>query len=265
MATKDGSEKKIASQKGVKKVKKKAVKKAAKPSKPLSDAHELARLRTGFYRDNYRRLISLLLFMIILLTILCYYVLYLYTHRPAPTYFATNLNGEIIPLQGMDKPVLSTAEVLDWSRRAVSAAFTYNYVEYQGQIETAKDTYFTDKGGNDYLNAVVASGNLDTVKALNYIVTSQVTATPEITNKGVLTSGTYGGRYGWQINVPVKMTSQNPSSSRVTYMDLTLLVVRNSIVVDDKATSIDAIKGIGIGQFGAKITRGIIPSSVAAS
>lgn len=265
MAASDGNEKKIASKKGSKKTKvsKKPAKKVEK--KQMGEANELARLRAGFYRDNYRRLISLLLFMIILLTILCYYVLFLYTHRPAPTYFATNLNGEIVPLQGLDKPVLSSPEVLDWTRRAVAAAFTYNYVQYQNEIETAKDTYFTDKGGNDYLDAIVSSGSLDTVKALNYVVTSQVTASPEIMEEGKLTGGPYNGRYGWHIKVPIKMVSQNSTSTRATLMDLDLLIVRSSIVVDDKSTKIDAIKGIGIGQFGAQITRGVIPSGVTSS
>lgn len=236
--------------------------KSARQAHPeVEQAHELARLRNNFYRDSYRRLITLLIIVIAMLVILTYYVFYLYKTRPAPKYFATNLNGQIIPLQGLDKPVLSQQQVLDWTRRAVTAAFTHNYVQYKEQIEEAKDTYFTAQGGNAYLKALSDSGDLETMKTLKYIITAQVTEAPQIIEEGKLTGGLYAQRYGWHIQVPAMLVSQNESAYRQTYLNIDLLVVRNSVMVDT-TSQIDAIQGIGIGQFGAQVSRPAIGGSI---
>ncbi len=70
--------------------------------KQQAEAFERNRLRSCFYRDNYRRLILLLLLTISLLCIFMLIIYYMYSHRPEPQYYATHIRGGIVRLQPVD-------------------------------------------------------------------------------------------------------------------------------------------------------------------
>lgn len=217
--------------------------------KAAKDAFELVKLRNFFYRDNYRRLVALLVFMGVLLLTMGYSIYYLFSHRPQPVYFATNVQGGIIPLHKLSSAVLTTDYVLSWAARGASDTFTLNYVQYREQIEQAVDTYFTSEGGKQFQNQLMQSNNLQAVIQGKYIITAQPGAAPQLLWQGVVPSGTYQGRYGWQIDLPMVLTVQNWQQQSKHSVDVRMTVVRDSYLVDKTAVNIDATKGIGIAQM----------------
>lgn len=222
-------------------------------------AYELVRLRNDFYRDNYRRLIAIFLLLLTLLFATCYWIYYLTSHRPPPRYFATNAAGGLIPLTPLNQPSISDIALQNWATRAAVAAFTFNYVQLNQQLETAKDTYFTDTGGTAFVNALINSGNLDAVTTGKFIVTSQPTGAPEIITRGEMNQGPYKGRYAWVVKIPLQLNYEsvleNIASKR--YVDLQMTIVRTSSLVENAATSVDSLLGIGISQLLAQ--RGTAP------
>lgn len=222
--------------------------------KEESEAYELVRLRNLFYRDNYRRLVILLMILLIIIGILTVTLYYLMTHRPQPQYFATNINGGIIPLVPLDKPSVGTAELVNWVSRAVSNAFTFNYVQYIQQLEDVKDTYFTPTGAEEYMQALTSGvvPLLSLVTKNKLIMTAAPMAAPNIIAHKTITQGQYAQRYAWKVNVPVLITMQNLNNIRQYKYDVTLLVVRSSLLVDDTAKNMDGARGIGIVQMIAK-------------
>lgn len=224
----------------------------------VKDAYELIRLRNYFYRDSYRRLVGLLLFLAVTVILLVSEVIYLYKHQPPPRYFATNVQGQLMELESMNKPSLSQAELLDWARRAVVSAYTFNYVQYRQQLETAKDTYFTEQGGEDYLTALDTSKILARVREAQLIVTVEPLEAPNVIQSGVLNRGEYKNRYFWQVTMPVKVIEQNPGLIRSRTMEVQLVIVRSSLFVDREAVTFDGVKGIGIAQFIAKFSDNVV-------
>jgi len=216
--------------------------------KAAKDAFELVRLRNFFYRDNYRRLIALLVFMAILLLMMGYWIYYLLSHRPAPTYFATNVQGGIIPLYKLSSAGLTTDYVLSWAARGASNTFTFNYVQYREQIENAVDTYFTTEGGKDFQGQLMQSNNLQAMIQGKFVITAQPSQAPQLLWQGVVPTGTYQGRYGWQVQLPLTLTVQNYQKYSKHTIDLTMTIVRDSYLIDKTATNIDSTKGIGIAQ-----------------
>lgn len=217
-------------------------------------AFELIKLRNFFYRDNYRRLIAILFFMIILTLLLGYWVIYLLMHRPEPRYFATNAQGGITPLYQLSSPGVSTDYILSWAARGASTAFTFNYVQYQEQLEDAANVYFTAQGGQQFLQQLENSNDLKAVVAGKFVVTARPNAAPQLLWQGKVPSGDYKGRYGWEIELPLQLIIQNCAQLNSRYIDVKMTVVRDSYLIDAQATHMDGTKGIGIAQL---LVRGI--------
>lgn len=199
------------------------------------DALTAVTLRNDFYRDGQRKLIMILfisLFANLVLTVLLGYII---THPPAPKYFATSINGRITPLVALDEPNQSDSAVLQWANQAAIGAFTYNFVNYQTELQAASG-FFTAEGWTQFLTALQESNNLDAVKAKKLIVSAVATRSPIILQKGILNN-----RYSWRIQMPILVTYQSASEFSQQNNVVTMLVTRVS--------TLNSPRGIGIAQF----------------
>jgi len=212
------------------------------------DAFELVRLRNFYYRDGYRRLLGILLMLGLMLVASMAWVYYLLSHRPAPRYFATNVHGALIPLQPLTTPTLSNQALSNWAARAANAAFSLNYVQYREQIENAKDTYFTESGGQQYQQQLVQSNDLAAVINGNYVVVSQPTAAPTIIKQGVEQISNRNV-YAWHVNMPLVVNFFSPAQTARRFFDVNLTIIRSSYLVDNNAPNLDGMKGIGVNQL----------------
>ena len=229
----------------------KAEKKAAYSAR--KSAIEIVRLRNNYYRDSYRFLMGAVLALILLCVVMGIALFYLYTTRPAPRYFATNVMGGLIEIQPLTAPTLSDAALLAWSGRAATAAFTLNYAQYQQQLEQTKNTYFTAAGGQNFLDAMKASLNLQTVQQGFFIVTADVTQAPTILQRG-LTTTVAGQAFSWQINVPLRVHWQSATRDFFNMYNVILTVVRSSPFIDPVARqmNLDSLQGVVIQQLVAQ-------------
>lgn len=199
------------------------------------DALETVRLRNNFYRDNYRRLVGMLLLMIIINIGLLGGIVYLVTHRPTPQYFATSADGRIIPLHPLSDPVVTDAELLQWVNEAIISAYSFNFINYRKELQDAAQ-YFTPEGWAQYQAGLRASRNLETVIAKKMVVSAVATGAPQITDRGIL-----NGRYAWRIRMPILATFQSGTEKIQQPLTVNVLVVRVS--------TLDVPKGIAIAQF----------------
>lgn len=191
--------------------------------------------RNRFYRDGQHKLVVVLLISMISNFLLVGLLVYLFTHPPAPKYFATTINGRIMPLFPLNEPNQSDSAVLQWANQAATAAFTYNFVNYRTELQ-ASSGFFTSEGWSQFLNALKDSNNLDAVKAKKLIVSAVATRAPVILQKGLL-----NGRYSWRIQMPILVTYQSASEFSQQNNIVTMLITR----VDP----LNSPRGIGIAQF----------------
>ena len=64
----------------------------------VEDAVEQVKLRNNYYRDNYRKVVKVLLSMVLICISLIAVIIYQYHTRPEPRYFATTADGRITPI-----------------------------------------------------------------------------------------------------------------------------------------------------------------------
>ncbi len=85
------------------------------------DALHTLSLRNDFYRDNYRRVMLVLLLSILINIALASTLFYLINNPPVPKYFATSMNGRITKIEPLSEPYQSDSAVLQWAQMGKKA------------------------------------------------------------------------------------------------------------------------------------------------
>lgn len=196
---------------------------------------ELVRLRNHFYRDGYRNTMLALLGSIVVNMLLIFVVGFQYYAKPAPVYFATQTDGTLIEIQPLYEPLVDEEMLLMWSSRAAIAAFSYNFLDYQDDLQQMRQ-YFTPAGFDNYLEALQQSGNLDTVLSKRLVVKGVVTEVPVIVQHGLIK-----GRYAWKIEIPMLISYVSANETLEQPILVTMLISR--VPTKDKP------QGIAIAQF----------------
>lgn len=199
------------------------------------DALEVVKNRNDFYKDSYHKLVLILFTAILAIIGLVVAIVFLVMSRPSPTYFATTDSGRMIPLIPLNQPNLSDKALLQWTSQAVVSVYSYNFVNFR-EIFQNNEKYFTNDGWQEFLNALKASRNLETVKDKKLIVSAVLSGAPIISSKNV-----FNGRYTWQIQMPVLVTYQSMSEQFNSSYLITLTIQRVS--------TLDNIYGVGISSF----------------
>ena len=199
------------------------------------DAIAVIRMRNDFYRDNYRRVIGALLLTILVIILLSGTFAYVIMNPPAPQYIAINADGRIILLKPLSEPNMSPSALLQWANSAAIAAYTYSYVNYRNELQTAAE-FFTTDGWLQFMTALKSSGNLDAVIQEKLIVSAVATQAPVILQEGLL-----DGLYTWKIQFGMLITYQSASKVAQQQVMVTMVVQRVS--------PLSSARGIGIAQF----------------
>jgi intracellular multiplication protein IcmL len=199
------------------------------------DAVELVRLRNNFYRDNYRRLVGSLLIMLMIIAVLVGTIFYQIVNRPEPKYFATTVDGRIMPLFSLSEPMLSPSELLQWAHGAAISAYTYNFVNYRDAMQQLQNQ-FTPDGWKYYEDALRTARTLEMVIAKKLVVSAVATGTPVILDQAIIE-----GKYSWKVQIPLLVTYQSPNEQTQQPMVVTMIISR--------VPTVDMPKGIAIVSF----------------
>ena len=83
---------------------------------------ETVQQRNEFYRDNYQRILAVLLVLLFANILLVGLVYYQVSHEPDPQYFAVSNDGKIVKLYALTEPVISQSVLLQWAADAAIEA-----------------------------------------------------------------------------------------------------------------------------------------------
>ena len=100
-----------------------------------NNALELVTLRNNFYRDNFRRMVWVLLISLIVNVILLAGLVTLSNRQPHSYYFATTSDGQIIPIVPLEQPLMTDEAVRSWVARNVPQIYTLDFVNYRQQYQ----------------------------------------------------------------------------------------------------------------------------------
>lgn len=206
-----------------------------KETKEIKEGLTLVLMRNAFYRDNYKRAVLVVLFVMIVDVVLAAAVVYHYINPPKPQYFAMNAQYQIIKWHPLSDPVVDNNFVTQWVSQSVQQAFSLDFVHWRDQLQTASYNFTTD-GWHWFINAFTTSGNLDTLVKLQMVSNATVTGAPEVLKQAVL-----DGRYVWEVSLPILVTYVNTERTIPLPMKVTLIV--------ERVSPQDNPAGIAINQF----------------
>lgn len=198
-------------------------------------AIELIYLRNNFYRDNYRRVLLVLVFLVVANILLVVGALHIVKNPPKPVYFSATSDGRITKLAPLSAPVLSLNSLTEWAARAATAAYTFDFVNYRGSLQKSS-AYFTDTGWNAFEKALVSSRNLELVLTKKLVSTAVPQGAPVVLKRGIL-----NGAYSWQVQIPLLVSYQSASMNVQQPVLVTMLVKRVNVLNNPE--------GIAIAQF----------------
>lgn len=188
----------------------------------------------SFYITNYHGFFISMIVAIGLGLIVVNVLLYQFFHRPVPVYSAVTSKGQRMVLTPENEPNLLPSTLITWANKAVVAAYTFNFVNYDQELSKARP-YFTEAGWNVYVASI--SKTIETVKQNQLFVSGVVVGAPVISNQGDLP----GRGYVWRIQLPFLVTYQSADSVSQNNFTVILTVVKVPTWINPT--------GIGIDQF----------------
>ncbi len=187
-----------------------------------------------FYRDHYHHVLMSLMVIIALMMIMVGVVVYQMYHRPLPIFTAMQPDKQQMVLHPYDQPNLQPETILRWASKAATAAYTFDFVNYNQQIGTARP-YFTADGWQDYLTSVRRV--IETILQGKLFVNGVVAGAPVISNQGPLP----GKGYVWRVQIPFLVVYQSANSTTTQNYYVVITIVQVPTQVNPQ--------GIGIDQF----------------
>lgn len=120
----------------------------------------------------------------------------------------------------LDKPVFKSESVVDWVKSSIVDIYAYNFANYK-QVITNISRYFTQPGYESYVKALQDAGNFSIIEEKKTIVSASVAGDVKIVKEGV-----ENNIYHWIVQVPLKVTYQDPNGAVVQEILANIEVVR---------------------------------------
>jgi intracellular multiplication protein IcmL len=200
----------------------------------MSGIRKITSEKINFYTQYYHVVIKTLNALVFIVLVLGCFVMYQVFHRPLPHFSAVNANGQNMSLVPLVEPNLLPDTLLKWASKAAVAAYTFDFVNYDKQINLARP-YFTDAGWNDYQNSI--SALIASIRQKQLFVNGVVAGAPIIASQGE----SLGSGYTWRVQIPFLVTYQSSEETKQTSFLVMLTIV--------KVSTLKNPTGIGIDQF----------------
>jgi len=193
-------------------------------------------VRNEFYRDGFRNLIKIAIAeAAIIVALIITFIAYIDTTRTQDHYFATTADGRIMPMLPLEQANMTDSALLTWASQAASDTMTFGFHDYERRLQSSA-RYFTRDGWATFDSALQSSRVIESVTALNEVLTAEARSAPIPLKHGVL-----NGKFFWVVKVPLKVTYLSGTESHIETPDVTLLIFRVS--------ELENPKGVGIQQW----------------
>ncbi len=187
-----------------------------------------------FNKTNFRRVMSALLFSMMIIVVLIVAFVYVTTHPSQPQYYATSIQGRINPIVPLDQPNLPPSSLLQWANEAAIASYTFDFQNYGSELQAAS-IYYTPTGFSSFISAMRAHV-LPTVIAKKVILSAVSTGAPVI-----LEQGEREGVYTWTVQMPMLVSYQSASQLKQQPVMITMQIQRVS--------TLSYYRGVGISSL----------------
>jgi intracellular multiplication protein IcmL len=202
------------------------------------DALVLIFSRNAFYKRLHYLALAVFTLCVIAIITLTWVLFFLLKNPSQPLYFVTDDVGRLIRIVPVNTPNMTTEDVVQWTIEAVEAAYSYDYINYRAQLQSAQK-YFTNYGWNNYMGAIRGSNNLLAITQRKWVGIAKVVGKPKIIVEGILS-----GAYAWKFEMPVLVTYSYAPFDDQSKITNPLLVT----VIVQRQPPLQGYKGLGIVQ-----------------
>lgn len=205
-------------------------------SKNTTDALLLVKLRNEFYKKKFHLMLGVFTLSLVIIVVLAATLIFLMKNTTRPLYFVADPLGRFIQEPPLSAPNMSLDEVKAWTKEAVENAYSYDFVNFRGQLQNAQK-YFSPPAWGEYMKALTISDNLLALQQRKWIFISKVVDTP-IANTGLI-----GGALSWRFEIPMIVTYLKPpmfddkTKTSNAYV-VTVIVQRQKLLESYKGLSI---------------------------
>jgi intracellular multiplication protein IcmL len=148
--------------------------------------------------------------------------IYIWANPPTPRYFYVDGKNPPRPVVPLTSPIVDDQQLLDWTVRAVLAAYNVNYHDYPEQLNAASRR-FSHNGWNSFAQSYISGGNYDAMKKAMLLCFAQAQRAAVISEASVV-----AGALAYRIQVPIVQTCQNSQQQSTQNLMTTALVLRTS-------------------------------------
>lgn len=196
---------------------------------------QIVRLKNDFYRDGFYKILITLAMIVIAIVLLGVVSFYLYLAKPQPVIFSAGTEWRLLPDVPLDQPYLKVPDLLQWVSNVLPQSFNYDFINYKNQmIDRAQ--YYTDAGWKKFLDQVNQYVNNNAIQNFKQFINGTADAAPFILNQGMIS-----GRYGWWIQMPIKVDTYGLNGLTSTLLVVQALVVRISTLNNLNGVAIDNV------------------------
>lgn len=180
---------------------------------------ESALLRYETYASGFRRMTLLATFAIVAGGLGLGVGAWALTRQPEPRYFATQKDGQILPLVPLDQAYLTDSQAMNFTVDCVTRALTVSFANWQKNLSDAQ-VCFTADGWNGMMKALEDSSTLDFIRARRL---DSVATTSGIS---IVERGKTESRYAWRVKVPLNLTFVSSSEKTTQQIEALVEIVR---------------------------------------
>ncbi len=199
----------------------------------MSKTLQAVKLRNDFYRDNFRRMVIIMI-LSFLLNIILFVALYFTNTRPVQViYFAVTQQGALIRMQPLSSPVLGPEQLQSWVTQNVPKIYALDYVHFRDQLRDIRP-YFTDYGWSQFVQAFQPT--LTKITSGEYVASAAVTDVPYIVGMRII-----NGVMTWKIQVPLKITFRNGDQASTEDVIWQIVVQRVNNAASDQLVGISQV------------------------
>lgn len=148
---------------------------------------------------------------------------YVWLNPPMPKYFFVDGRNPPRPVVALNSPIVSDAELLNWTVSSILAPFNVNYHDYPVEFGAARQK-FSEAGWVSWGLSYKKSGNFAAMLEGRLLCYAQAQRSAVITEPTMV-----NGALADRIQVPIVQTCENTQMNNSQKMMLTALVVRTNL------------------------------------
>lgn len=180
-------------------------------------------VRNESYKTGFRNLTLIVILQSIAITALVVAVLsFMYLYKPQDRFFATDPNGNQIPMVALNQPNMTQAALLAWVSQAATEIMTFGFHDYREKLGFST-RHFTVKGKESFRKALEQIKIIQNIEKNQQIITATPRGLPIITQEGPVKKNE---GYFWHIQLPLIITYQSGTKSRNDLLRVDMIVVR---------------------------------------